>query len=79
MPVAIELNKRIAGKEVPFTLRPAYTGCPNACGEPLVNEIGVLKRKDTYELYVGGKANGLDAKTGDLIKDGMSPNELFDS
>ncbi|PEF50496.1 MULTISPECIES: nitrite reductase [Bacillus cereus group] len=28
MPVAIELNKRIAGKPVPFTLRPAYTGCP---------------------------------------------------
>lgn len=27
MPVAIELNERISGKPVPFTLRPAYTGC----------------------------------------------------
>lgn len=46
MPVAIELNKRIAGKSVPFTLRPAYTGCPVGCGEPLVNDIGVMKVKN---------------------------------
>ena len=38
MPVAIELNKRIAGIPVPFTLKPAYTGCPVGCGEPLINE-----------------------------------------
>lgn len=58
MPVAVELNKRIAGKQVPFTLRPAYTGCPVGCGEPLVNDIGVMKVKDGYDLYIGGKAKG---------------------
>ncbi|MDG5787272.1 nitrite reductase [Evansella sp. AB-P1] len=78
MPVAIELNKRIAGQEVPFTLRPAYTGCPNACGEPLINDIGVIKRDDHYELYVGGKAVGEDARTGILLQDKLSPDELFE-
>lgn len=53
MPVAIELNERIAGKPVPRTVLPAYTGCPNACGEPLINDIGVIKRQDTFELYIG--------------------------
>ncbi|MBH0157198.1 MAG: nitrite reductase [Bacillota bacterium] len=77
MPVAIELNNRIAGKEVPFTLRPAYTGCPTACGEPLVNDIGVIKQRDTFDLYLGGKANGLDARTGQLFKNNLQPNELF--
>jgi len=46
MPVAKELNRRIAGQEVPFTLRPAYTGCPIGCGEPLINDIGVMKDGD---------------------------------
>ncbi|MCT8137723.1 nitrite reductase [Anaerobacillus sp. CMMVII] len=77
MPVAIELNKRIAGQEVPFTLRPAYTGCPNACGEPLINDIGVIKRNDHYELYVGGQAKGEDARAGVLLKDQLEPEELY--
>ncbi len=77
MPIAIELNKRIAGQEVPFTLRPAYTGCPNACGEPLINDIGVIKRKDHYELYVGGQAKGEDARPGVLLRDQLEPEELY--
>ncbi|WP_078593139.1 nitrite reductase [Evansella clarkii] len=78
MPVAKELNDRIAGQEVPFTLRPAYTGCPNACGEPLINDIGVIKRDEHYELYIGGKAVGEDAQTGVLLKDGLEPEELYE-
>lgn len=78
MPVAIELNKRIAGKEVPFTLRPAYTGCPVGCGEPLVNDIGVMKVRDGYDLYIGGKAKGKDAKTGTLLMEQLTPEQLFE-
>jgi precorrin-3B C17-methyltransferase len=77
MPIAIELNKRIAGKSVPFTLKPAYTGCPIGCGEPLMNDIGVMKIKDHYQLYVGGKSKGRDAKTGQLLLDNLSPEELY--
>ncbi|MFA9559990.1 nitrite reductase [Evansella sp. AB-rgal1] len=78
MPIAIELNNRIAGQEVPFTLRPAYTGCPNACGEPLINDMGVIKRKEHYELYIGGQAKGEDATTAILLKAGLEPDELYD-
>lgn len=78
MPIAIELNKRIAGKPVPFTLRPAYTGCPTACGEPLINDIGVIKRKDHYDLYIGGNAKGEDARTAVLLKEKLEPEELYD-
>lgn len=78
MPVAIELNKRIAGKPVPFTLRPAYTGCPIGCGEPLVNDIGVMKIRNGYDLYVGGKAKGMDAKTGTLFMEQLIPEQLYE-
>ncbi|MFP7479415.1 nitrite reductase [Terribacillus saccharophilus] len=77
MPVAIELNKRIAGKSVPFTLKPAYTGCPIGCGEPLVNDIGVMKFKNGYDLYIGGKAKGKDAKTGMLFLEQLEPENLY--
>ncbi|WP_349774154.1 hypothetical protein [Sporosarcina aquimarina] len=61
MPFEIELNKRIAGKPVLFTLCPAYTGCPIECGEPLVNDIGVIRVKKRYDLYIGGKTKRMDA------------------
>ncbi|SET03461.1 Nitrite and sulphite reductase 4Fe-4S domain-containing protein [Oceanobacillus limi] len=77
MPVAKELNKRIAGQEVPFTLRPAYTGCPIGCGEPLINDIGVIKDKDTYELYIGGISKGREAQPAKLVKANLDPGELY--
>ncbi|MFC5587848.1 nitrite reductase [Sporosarcina soli] len=79
MPVAIELNHRIAGKAVPVTLRPAYTGCPIGCGEPLVNDIGVMKMKNGYNLYVGGKAKGLDAQAGTIVMEQVQPVQLYEA
>ena len=79
MPVAIELNKRIAGKPVPFTLRPAYTGCPVGCGEPLVNDIGVMKIRNGYDLYIGGKAKGKDAQMGVLFMEQLFPKQLYEA
>lgn len=77
MPVAKELNARIAGQPVPFTLRPAYTGCPIGCGEPLVNDIGVMKMRNGYDLYVGGKAKGFDAAMGTLLLTQLEPEQLY--
>lgn len=77
MPVAKEINKRIAGKPVPFTLKPAYTGCPVGCGEPLMNDIGIMKMKDSYDLYIGGKSKGKDAAVGTLFLDHLTPEELY--
>ncbi|KOS68564.1 nitrite reductase [Lysinibacillus contaminans] len=77
MPVAKEINRRIAGKPVPFTLRPAYAGCPIGCGEPLVNDIGVLKVKNGFDLYIGGNPKGAEARVGKLVKAQLQPDELY--
>jgi precorrin-3B C17-methyltransferase len=79
MPVAIELNTRMAGKPVPFTLRPAYTGCQVGCGEPLVNDIGIMKGKNGYDLYIGGRAKGTNAKIGSLFKEELTPEQLYET
>lgn len=79
MPVAKELNRRIAGKAVPFTLKVAYTGCPIGCGEPMLSDIGVMKIKDYYNLYIGGKAKGKDAEIGSLLMENLTPEELYET
>lgn len=79
MPIAKELNRRIAGKPVPFTLKVAYTGCPIGCGEPMLSDIGVMKIRDHYNLYVGGKAKGKDAEVGSLMLENLTPEELSDT
>ncbi|WP_394186579.1 nitrite reductase [Metabacillus halosaccharovorans] len=78
MSVAKELNRRIAGKAVPFTLKVVYTGCPIGCGEPMLSDIGIMKMKDHYNLYVGGKAKGKDAEVGTLLMENLTPEELYD-
>jgi NAD(P)H-nitrite reductase large subunit len=77
--VAKEINSRIAGKAVPFTLKVAYTGCPIGCGEPMLSDIGIMKIKDHYNLYVGGKAKGRDAEVGSLLMENLTPEELYDT
>jgi precorrin-3B C17-methyltransferase len=79
MPVAKELNRRIVGKPVPFTLKVAYTGCPIGCGEPMLSDIGVMKIRDHYNLYVGGKAKGQDAEVGCLLLENLTPEELYNA
>ncbi|MFC7686665.1 nitrite reductase [Ureibacillus sp. GCM10028918] len=79
MPVAKELNRRIAGKFVPFTLKVAYTGCPIGCGEPMLSDIGVMKMRDHFNLYIGGKAKGKDAEVGTLLLENLTPEELYSS
>ncbi|KUO96171.1 nitrite reductase [Ferroacidibacillus organovorans] len=64
---ARELDKAIAGRLVPFPVRVGYSGCPNACGESLAKDIGIVKIKDTFNVYVGGETKTLNASSGKLM------------
>lgn len=74
---ARQLNRQIVGGSVPFTLRVGYTGCPNACGEPLLKDIGIVKRKDTFDVYIGGQSKTLEAQTGQAIATDLNEDELY--
>lgn len=43
----------------------------------MLSDIGVMKMKDHYHLYVGGKAKGMDAEAGFLLKENLTPEELY--
>jgi precorrin-3B C17-methyltransferase len=78
LPTAIALNEAVAGKEVPTPMRIAYTGCINACGEPLLQDIGIVKNKLVFDVYVGGEPKTLKAKVGELLIEGVPENKLND-
>lgn len=75
--VALALNKAVAGIEVPSTLRIGYTGCTNACGEPLLQDIGVVKNKDLFDIYIGGEGKTLHAQLGQLYQSGVREEMLI--
>lgn len=70
------LDDAVAGQPVPFPLRVGYSGCPNACGESLSKDIGVVKIKNSFHVYVGGETKTLKATAGELLVDCISEGVL---
>jgi precorrin-3B C17-methyltransferase len=78
LPTALALNEAVAGQTVPAPMHIAYTGCTNACGEPLLQDIGIVKNKDVFDVYVGGQPKTLKAQVGELLLEGVPKNKLND-
>jgi precorrin-3B C17-methyltransferase len=51
---------------------------PVGCGEPLINDIGIMKIQDGYNLYAGGKSKGQDAAPGILLLEQLTPDDLYE-
>lgn len=62
--VARSLDEAIAGRETPSPLKIGYSGCALATGEPLLKDIGIVKMRDTFDVYAGGEAKTLKAALG---------------
>ncbi|WP_331436820.1 nitrite reductase [Gordoniibacillus kamchatkensis] len=73
---ARRLNKAIAGIETPAPLRIGYAGCALGTSEPLLKDIGVIKMRDTFDIYVGGEPKGLKASLAKLLVSGVAEDRL---
>jgi NAD(P)H-nitrite reductase large subunit len=56
--LALKLDKRFAGVDVPFKLIISVSGCGRCCSEPQVKDIGLVASRKGYAVYVGGAAGG---------------------
>lgn len=74
--IAKELNKAIAGIETPTPIKVGYAGCALGTSEPLLKDIGVVKMRDSYDIYVGGDAKGLKASLANLLVSGLNETQL---
>jgi ferredoxin-nitrite reductase len=69
--------------ELPHGVRSHWTGCPNACGQPYMGEIGLMGAKvrkegqmvEAVKIYLGG-AMGDDPRLGSLHEKGVALSDL---
>ncbi|WP_248930615.1 nitrite reductase [Paenibacillus hamazuiensis] len=70
------LNQAIAGIETPTPLKIGYAGCALGTSEPLLKDIGVVKMRDTFDIYVGGEPKGLKTSFAKLLVSGLTEDRL---
>ena len=81
--VVEELERRL---ELPHPVRTHWTGCPNACGQPYMGEIGLMGAKARHEgqmveaakVFVGGDM-GSDPRLAELHDKGVPLSQLADA
>jgi precorrin-3B C17-methyltransferase len=70
------LNKAIAGIETPTPLKIGYAGCGLGTSEPLLKDIGVVKMRDTFNIYVGGEPKGIKVSIAKLLVSEVTEERL---
>lgn len=71
------VNRAIAGIPAPTPLKIGYAGCALGTSEPLLKDIGIVKMRNAFDLYVGGDPKGLKAATGRLLVSGLEEERLI--
>jgi precorrin-3B C17-methyltransferase len=71
------LNQAIAGIETPTPIKLGYAGCALGTSEPLLKDIGVVKMRDTFDIYVGGEPKGLKSSIAKLLVPGLTEERLI--
>ena len=74
--VARSLDEAISGHEVPSPLKIGYAGCALGTSEPLLKDIGIVKMRDTYDIYVCGDGKSLKPTLGVLFLSGLTEQQL---
>ncbi|MEF2245330.1 MULTISPECIES: nitrite reductase [unclassified Paenibacillus] len=71
------LNQAIAGIKTPTPLKIGYAGCALGTSEPLIKDIGVIKMRDKFNIYVGGESKGLKTSFAKLLREGVTEEQLI--
>ena len=80
--VVEELERRL---EIPHPVRTHWTGCPNACGQPYMGQIGLMGAKarldgqmvEAAKLFLGGSM-GAEPRLAELHHKGVPLSDLTD-
>lgn len=74
---ARRLNQAIAGEDTPTPLKVGFAGCGLGTSEPLLKDIGIVKIKDSFDIYVGGEPKGLKASLAKRLLSGVAEARLI--
>ncbi|MEW9699109.1 precorrin-3B C(17)-methyltransferase [Paenibacillus sp. SI8] len=78
IPYAEAIHRRIGNLEVPKELKIGFNGCGMACYGAVQQDIGIVYRKEKFDLFLGGKTVGRNAHPAQPVAEGIAPDELVD-
>ncbi|MGZ4111684.1 MAG: precorrin-3B C(17)-methyltransferase [Tumebacillaceae bacterium] len=78
IPQAEELAERLAGLSVPKELKIGFAGCAMACYGSINEDIAVVYRKNSFDLFLGGKTIGRNAHAARQVAEGVAVDALVD-
>nr|WP_193580801.1 precorrin-3B C(17)-methyltransferase [Paenibacillus aceris] len=78
IPYAEAIHNRIGNLEVPKELKIGFNGCGMACYGAVSQDIGIVYRKEKFDLFLGGKTVGRNAHAAQPVAEGIAPEELVD-
>jgi precorrin-3B C17-methyltransferase len=75
--IAERLNQAIAGIETPSPLKIGYAGCALGTSEPLLKDIGIVKMKDSFDVYIGGEPKSIKPAFAMMFASGVPADNLI--
>lgn len=75
--IAEKLNSMIAGIPTPSPVKIGYAGCALGTSEPLLKDIGVVKMRDTFDIYIGGDPKSLKPAIAELFIAGVDAEHMM--
>ncbi|MDF2959438.1 MAG: cobalt-precorrin-3B C(17)-methyltransferase [Paenibacillus sp.] len=79
IPYAEALQQKLGGIRVPKELRIGLNGCGMACYGAVQEDIGIVYRKEKFDLFLGGKTVGRNAHPAQPVAEGIEPGRLVET
>ncbi|MFD1955278.1 nitrite reductase [Paenibacillus thailandensis] len=74
--IARQIDAAVAGIPTPAPLKVGYAGCALGTSEPLLKDIGIVKMRNTFDLYAGGDPKGIKPSFARLVLTGLTEQDL---
>ena len=74
--MGLKLDEKYHGMALPSKFKIGVSGCPNTCAESPIKEIGLVGRKEGWEMWVGGRL-GRKPRLGQVLTNGLSDDEAL--
>ena len=76
IPYAEELEASAWGNGTAKELKMGFNGCGMACYGAVKEDIGIVFRKGTFDLFLGAKTGGRTAHPGQIVAEGIAPDQI---
>ncbi|MBU8907807.1 precorrin-3B C(17)-methyltransferase [Desertibacillus haloalkaliphilus] len=79
IPHATELQEKLGGLSVPKAMTIGINGCGMACYGATADDIGIIYRRQKFDLFLGAKRTGRNAHVAQLVAEGVEPDQIVET